>query len=261
MLNKLFYFLKTKFIKFYFGSSLITKKIIHVKHNNLSLKFNATNYISYYRANTFSSKEPETLKWIDSFKENSVFFDIGANVGIYSVYAAKSKNCKVFCFEPSVFNLELLVKNIQLNQVNNNTIIIPIALSNKNSLESFNLSNLENAAALSNFGYKYDQYGNAMNIINYYNTLGMKLDHFVDLYKTDYPDHIKIDVDGIEHLILEGMENTLDNAKSILVELTSSFDEQIKNSIKILKAKNFIMKNNEINNNNLLTQNQIWYKK
>ena len=44
-----------------------------------------------------------------------------------------------------------------------------------------------------------------MKIKGYYNTIGMKLDHF-DTYKIKGPDYVKIDVDGIEHLILEGMD-------------------------------------------------------
>ena len=41
--------------------------------------------IPLFRAETFKTKEPETIEWIDSFKKNSVFWDIGANVGIYSL--------------------------------------------------------------------------------------------------------------------------------------------------------------------------------
>ena len=55
------------------------------------------------RANTFFSKEPETLAWIDAMTENDVLFDVGANIGIYSVYAAL-KGLKVFAFEPESLN-------------------------------------------------------------------------------------------------------------------------------------------------------------
>ena len=61
----------------------------------------------------------------------SVLWDIGANVGLYSVYAAKKHNCKIWAFEPSVFNLELLARNIYLNELTNNICIVPIALSDK----------------------------------------------------------------------------------------------------------------------------------
>jgi FkbM family methyltransferase len=47
----------------------------------------------------------------------SVLWDIGANVGLYSCYAVKARDCRVFAFEPSVFNLELLARNIFLNGI------------------------------------------------------------------------------------------------------------------------------------------------
>ena len=44
-----------------------------------------TNHITQYRADTFSSKEPKTLKWIEQFEDNKCFWDVGANVGLYSL--------------------------------------------------------------------------------------------------------------------------------------------------------------------------------
>lgn len=239
--------------------NFLIKKIKKIKHKNILLYFYVINFLSYYRANTFSDKEPETLEWIDSFKKNTVFYDIGANVGIYSIYAAKSKNSQVYCFEPSVFNLELLVKNIHLNLVNDNTVIIPIALNNQNSIESFNLSDLSRGAALSSFGKSYNQFGDKLDIKNYYKTAGMKLDDLVSHLKINFPNHIKIDVDGIEHLILSGMSRVLDNAESILIEITESFEEQSKLCKKILESKGFKQKKVK-NIFNFKTQNQIWYK-
>jgi len=70
------------------------------------------NFLNRYRHKTFFSKEPETLQWMDGFKKEAVFYDIGANVGLYSIYAAKKRNAKVFSFEPSFFNLEFLARNV-----------------------------------------------------------------------------------------------------------------------------------------------------
>ena len=78
-----------------------------VLHKNFTMNFSLFNWINSYRIRTFSTKEFENLDWIDSIKSNSIFWDIGANLGLYSIYIAKSKKCKVFAFEPSVFNLEL----------------------------------------------------------------------------------------------------------------------------------------------------------
>ena len=98
-----------------------------------------------------------------------------------------------------------------------------------------------------------------MKIKGFYNTVGMRLDNFIDIYKIKKPDHIKIDVDGIEHLILQGMgDDILNEAKSILIELTSSFKDQYQISQQILKSKNFILENNVSPSDN--TSNQIWVK-
>src|SRR4051812_37306235 len=88
-----------------------------VTHHGLILVFAVPNAPSKFRADTFSTKEPETLEWIDGIPEGSVLWDIGANVGLYTCYAAKARGCRVFAFEPSVFNLELLARNIFFNQL------------------------------------------------------------------------------------------------------------------------------------------------
>ena len=106
---------------------IINKHIIKRKkkvfYKDLNLTFYVPNRLSYYRADSFSTKEPETLSWIDSFDAKSTFWDIGANIGIYSCYAAKKKNCNVYAFEPSIFNLEWLGRNVQINDLINNITI------------------------------------------------------------------------------------------------------------------------------------------
>ena len=101
---------------------MVPKNLMHqsqeVVHKEIKLLFTKANEICDWRIKSFSSKEPETLDWIDSMETNSVIWDIGANIGLYSCYAAKKIfNSKVFAFEPSVFNLEILARNIHLNNL------------------------------------------------------------------------------------------------------------------------------------------------
>ena len=93
------------------------------------------NELNYFRVNTFSSKEPETLDWIDTLKPGTVLWDIGANIGLYSVYAAK-RGLEVVSFEPSVFNLELLARNINLNHLEKEITIFSYPISEKNGLNT-----------------------------------------------------------------------------------------------------------------------------
>ncbi len=79
-----------------------------VKHNDIDMIFFTPNTLCRYRAETFPTKEPETLEWIESFNEKSIFWDIGVNIGLYSIYAVKYNNAQVYAFEPlrieSMFN-------------------------------------------------------------------------------------------------------------------------------------------------------------
>ena len=55
---------------------------------DLELKSVTPNEVTRFRAHTFADKEPETLAWIEEYGGPGVFFDIGANVGLYSIYYA-----------------------------------------------------------------------------------------------------------------------------------------------------------------------------
>jgi len=80
------------------------------------LLFFCPNELALWRARTLMEKEPETIGWVDSFKEGDVLWDIGANVGCYSIYAA-SRGINVRSFEPHFGNYYLLNKNIELNKM------------------------------------------------------------------------------------------------------------------------------------------------
>lgn len=103
----------------------------NVEHNAIKLRLAEPNYLCEWRNITFSTKEPETLEWIDKIPTESNLWDIGANVGLYPIYSARKRKCKIWAFEPLDFNLELLAINIFLNDVTHNVCIIPLPLSNQ----------------------------------------------------------------------------------------------------------------------------------
>ena len=114
-----------------------------VEHRGVGLVFSIPNEICKFRVDTFSTKEPETLEWIDSMPRGSVLWDIGANVGLYTCYAAKARGCRVFSFEPSVFNLEMLARNIFLNGIVDQATIIPLPLSDTLAINKLNMTTTE----------------------------------------------------------------------------------------------------------------------
>ena len=77
---------------FIFDFSISRTKTI--SHGSVFLTLSCPNALVRYRINTFSDKEPETLSWIDSLTDNDILWDIGANIGLYSCYAA-AKGIKV----------------------------------------------------------------------------------------------------------------------------------------------------------------------
>jgi len=197
-----------------------------VIHNNIDMIFTVPNQLNYFRVDTFSEKEPETLQWIDSIPHKSTLWDIGANIGLYSIYAAKAKNCRVIAFEPSVFNLELLARNIFLNNLQERITIFPLALSNILGPNIMKLTTQEWGGALSSFGENVGWDGKPINDIFSFYTYGCSMDETMSIFNLPQPHFIKIDVDGIEHIILEGGQDILKKIRGILIEINDDFIEQ-----------------------------------
>src|SRR5947209_19983984 len=86
-----------------------------VRYRGRAMRFATTGSSSKKRVRTLFSKEPITLAWIDTFAEGETLFDIGANVGMYTIYAAVMRKATVHAFEPEALNYAELYKNIYLN--------------------------------------------------------------------------------------------------------------------------------------------------
>ena len=168
--------------------------------------------------------EPDTLSWIDEMTDGSTLWDIGANVGGYSIYAAISKQLNVYAFEPSPFNLEFLARNIWLNNLEDKITVIPIALSQFASQAPFNMRRIEWAGSGSSFGETEDEVPDSESFK--YVTIGLPADQVRESFKIPFPEYIKLDVDGIEALILAGAKEVLTKAKSVLVEVQHSEAEK-----------------------------------
>ena len=87
------------------------------------MRFSVPNQLNHFRATSFSNKEPETLKWIDQFPENVFSGILVPMLGFIRSMQHSSKKCRVIAFEPSVFNLELLIRNLHLNRLHQQVIL------------------------------------------------------------------------------------------------------------------------------------------
>lgn len=154
---------------------------------------------------------------------DGVLYDIGANVGTYSIYAG-CKGIEVYAFEPEASNYSLLNKNIRLNDLKNVKAYC-LALTNETSLSVLNLSTVESGGSLHAFSEKKDYALNDFTPVFEQGCVGMSLDDVSAFLPK--PDHIKIDVDGFEHLVVNGGMNTIRNAKSVLIEINTNVREHM----------------------------------
>jgi FkbM family methyltransferase len=155
--------------------------------------------------------------------------------------------------------LEILAKNIDLNNLQNNITILPIALNDKSKISELNLSDFKWGAAHSVFEKKFGWDGKDINTALSYRTLGFSIDDVSKYLKMLPPDYIKVDVDGIENLVLSGGVNTIDKAKSVLIEITKNFQSQSLGVKNILENLDFQLIN-EFKTSEY-SYNQIWNKK
>jgi len=179
--------------------------------------------IPLWRASTLLTKEPETIDWINSFKNTDIFWDIGANVGQYSLYAALRK-LTILSFEPSSSNYYVLSRNIEINEMDDRILALCMAFSDITSLDSFYMANTEIGGALHSFGEAVDWRGQQFSASFIQAMIGFSIDDFIEQFNPPFPNHIKIDVDGNEGKIIKGSAKTLKDKrfKSLLVELDSS---------------------------------------
>lgn len=215
--------------------------------------FYAPNKLIKWRIETLYSKEPDTLEWINNFKKHSIFWDIGANIGLYSIYAAQNfTNLEIVSFEPSTNNTRVLSKNISKNNLENVIKIYPCALSNvKNTFFDMNESSTIEGSAHNSFGKSIDQYGKEFNPENRYKIFGTTIDQLIEDEILSVPNYIKIDVDGFEHNILDGAKKCLrsTNLKSILIELNENYKFQYNEVKKIMDDNDFkVLKKTSLTN-------------
>jgi FkbM family methyltransferase len=173
------------------------------------------------------AKEPFTIDWIHQrVGEGDVLYDVGANVGAYSLIAAKKPagGARVFAFEPSATTVATLCHNVVLNDVADRVTPLPIALSNTTRLAAFSLRDLEPGAA------RHVLDGAPDGDTRYQQpVMTFGLDDLIETFRLPLPNHIKLDVDGGELEVLEGASKTLasPSLRSMLVEVSMALSGEV----------------------------------
>ncbi len=191
------------------------------------LKFYTPSKISAYWPNVGLTAEPDTLRWIDGFAPSASLLDIGANVGVYSLYAA-AKGHRVMAFEPNPFTFNCLMNNLHINGLSDDIEAFCIAVADRMEMGRFFMGDADPGSTGNVFGA-----GNKSVIVKQAGSfavsmLALTIDDIVRI-KGDgwFPEHIKIDVDSIEEKIIAGASATLADPRlrSVLIEIAGGNDQ------------------------------------
>ena len=209
------------------------------------LKFFAPFPLLQDRAATLLTKEPDMIRWIDGFKKDAVLWDIGANVGVFSLYAAARANCTVLSFEPSAANFYVLARNIQINHLNDRVTAYCVALSGTTELGVLNLASAAMGASLSQFGKvgEMSRYVSGDSGSATHGMMGFTIDDFIARFNPPFPTHIKMDVDGLELPILRGAAKTMRDPRmhAAMVELSITNLDERAQAIALLEGLGFTL--------------------
>jgi FkbM family methyltransferase len=166
----------------------------------------------------FDDEEPETLAWMDDFEAGDVFYDVGAATGLFSIYAALRPDIAVYAFEPKATSFGVLVEHLALNELGDRVFPLCVALSDKTEATRLTLSAMAAGSGGNSVGGAPDQFGLTQSVFSQ-GALAYRLDDLVATFRLPAPTQLKIDVDGIEGVILQGAPLTLRAVKSVMIEV------------------------------------------
>lgn len=211
-----------------FESDFFSVDCLDFEFEKKVVRYVASNRLAAKRVHSLMTKEPTTIPWLETFTQDDVFFDIGANVGMYSIFASAVTGCRTYGFEPEALNYGELNKNIFINRLHSRVTAYNIAISNEVRVgELF----------LGAFGYSYSHhdfnestwaedhfFGDKSTKIGerlHQGCVSLPIDDLVMKHGLPQPNHIKIDVDGLEDRVFAGMRQVLraPELKSVLIEI------------------------------------------
>lgn len=216
---------------------------VEIIDGDLRYRFRCGTLREYSRCVKMFVKEPGTCEWIkNELKPGEIFYDIGANIGVYTILAAKTAGLggKVFAFEPHSANFTRLLDNIVVNNLQDIVIPCNFALNDESGFFPFN--------------YRTSKVGTSHSQLSSSQTVSLAKQH-TEIFELKYsasidslitsgkfagPHHIKIDVDGNELLILRGMKNLLSSPqrpRSIQVEIDRRSRAEIP---RFMEAHNYV---------------------
>lgn len=191
--------------------------------DSISYKFEADSFEAYQRGRSFLKKEPQTIEWLrKTLRPSDVFLDIGANVGIFSIFAGKhiGPEGHVYACEPHLPTAAQLLQNIGVNDLGDRVSVLSIAASGSDGFAPFLYKRWRQGASGSQLAVEGGP-GMARAVGSELKA-ALTVDTMVERGVIRPPHLIKIDTDGIEIPITRGMEKLLRSSqrpRSLLIEI------------------------------------------
>lgn len=203
---------------------------IEVEVGTKRILFANASELCQWRAQTLLQKEPFTIQWLDALGPGDVLFDVGANIGVYTLYAAIVRGCHVYAFEPEAYNFALLNRNLYLNGLGMDQVVaLPLALSDVEGFDALHMSDMRIGGSCHSVHEevsfdltpKKSKFSQAC-VVDY-------LDRLVAEGVIANPDAIKIDVDGFEHKVINGASEILtgESLRTLIIETNPFIPEHV----------------------------------
>lgn len=267
-------FLKKKNFINHLFDKLYSNSVSKIQINKRLIKFWTPGNYSKFMVDHFIQKEKLVEKFILEMpdNENTIFWDIGANLGVYSLFCASNKeNVKIIAFECSPSAVLAISKNISLNNFENRISIFQLGLTDrKNNFLMLKEDKDSLGDQVNSLGKDFDFENKEIHISeNKYKIFSNSAHDILQNNALEIPDFIKLDVGSFELEVLEGFGHFLKNPKikSIVTEMKFSskkvgkytFDKDILNEksnkvYEILLKAGF--KSRHLENNN---KKEGWY--
>lgn len=182
--------------------------------NGESVKFLTDTHPEFMRFRDLKGEREVLSDVMESFDQGDIFYDVGANVGIYTCFAASMINSgEVVAFEPEPNNIEHLQLNLELNGL-------------KADIQQTALADSNGSVELSLAGAEAGEGEHALSTNSSPDTLEVPMakgDSIIDRNDLPSPTVVKIDVEGAELAVLRGLQNTLaESVRLIYVEVHPS---------------------------------------
>jgi FkbM family methyltransferase len=199
------------------------------------------------------AKEPWTVKWIEqSVAPGDVLYDVGANVGSYSLIAAAQpmENLRVVAIEPGYASYAALCDNVALNGFEETVTPLPVVLSDRTGLADLAYRSIEPGAA--EHVLQSDAPGAYRQPV-----LSFRLDDLVSQIGLPAPTLLKVDVDGAEAPVLAGAPLTLVSPalRSVLVEVRRDLTDEV---VRLLAEAGLVLRT-RVEERDGRPLNDVWY--